>query len=172
MPGRPEKGTNESEWHLCGVARYWLFKSEPHAYSFGDLERDGSTPWSGVRSYQARNNMLEMKRGDLGFFYHSSTAQPGAFGICEVLKEAYPDFTAFERGGEYYDPRSKPDKPIWQMVDVKFVGALKHPVLLAQMRAEPRLFGMELLKKGSRLSVQSVMPHEWEIVLEMSTQIV
>ncbi|MEO6912895.1 MAG: EVE domain-containing protein [Candidatus Baltobacteraceae bacterium] len=170
VPGIAEKGTAHAERHFSRMTRYWLFKSEPDTYGLEHLRRDGVTPWSGVRSYQARNNMLEMKLGDQGFFYHSSTAQPGAFGICEVVKEAYPDFTAFERGGEYYDPRSKPERPIWQMVDVKFVRALARPVLLAQMRAEPRLFGMELLKKGSRLSVQSVMPHEWNIVLEMSNQ--
>ncbi|MDQ2680741.1 MAG: EVE domain-containing protein [Candidatus Eremiobacteraeota bacterium] len=148
--------------------RYWLFKSEPDSYGLDALKRDRVTPWSGVRSYQARNNMLEMKLGDRGFFYHSSTAQPGAVAVCEVVREAYPDFTAFERGGDYYDPRSKREKPIWQMVDVKYIRTLKHPVLLSQMRAEPRLVGMELLKKGSRLSVQTVMPHEWKIVLEMS----
>lgn len=148
--------------------RYWLFKSEPHAYSFEQLQKDGTTPWSGVRNYQARNNMTEMKLGDLGLFYHSSIAEPAAVGIVKVVKEAYPDFTAFEKGGEYYDPRSTPAKPMWQMVDVGFVEAFPHAVTLARMRNDPRLVGMELLKKGQRLSVQPVMPHEWKIVLELS----
>lgn len=148
--------------------RYWLFKSEPHAYSFEQLKNDGVTPWSGVRNYQARNNMIEMKAGDMGFFYHSSTAEPGAVGIVRVVREAYPDFTAFEKGGEYYDPRSTPNKPMWQMVDVEYVEPLQHEVTLARMRAEPRLVGMQLLRKGSRLSVQPVMPHEWNIILELS----
>jgi len=148
--------------------RYWLFKSEPDAYRFEQLQKDRVTPWSGVRNYQARNNMMEMKTGDLGFFYHSSTAEPGAVGIVRVVKEAYPDFTAFEKGGEYYDPRSTPNKPMWQMVDVEYVEPLKHPVTLARMRNEPRLVGMQLLRKGSRLSVQPVMPHEWKIILELS----
>ncbi|HZZ64626.1 MAG TPA: EVE domain-containing protein [Candidatus Baltobacteraceae bacterium] len=147
--------------------RYWLFKSEPHAYSFDQLEHDRTTPWSGVRNFQARNNMLEMRVGDRGFFYHSSIPEPAAVGIVEVVKEAYPDFTAWEKGGEYYDPRSPAHKPVWQMVDVAYVERLPHPVTLARMRAEPRLLGMELLKKGQRLSVQPVMPHEWRIVLEM-----
>ena len=109
-----------------------------------------------------------MRLGDLGLFYHSSIAQPAAMGICKVVKEAYPDFTAFERGGEYYDPRSTPDKPMWKMVDVGFVQEFAQPVTLARMRAEPRLVGMDLLKRGYRLSVQPVMPHEWNVVLEMS----
>lgn len=148
--------------------RYWLFKSEPDAFSFEQLRSEKITPWSGVRNYQARNNMLEMRLGDLGFFYHSSCAEPGAVGICRVVREGYPDFTAFEKGGEYYDPRSTPEKPMWQMVDVEYVEPLAHPVTLARMRAEPRLVGMQLLKKGSRLSVQPVMPHEWKIILELS----
>jgi len=112
--------------------------------------------------------MIEMRTGDLGFFYHSSIAEPAAVGIVKVVREAYPDFTAWEKGGEYYDPRSTEKKPLWQMVDVAFAQALDHPVTLARMRADPRLLGMELLKKGQRLSVQPVMPHEWKIVLELS----
>lgn len=148
--------------------RYWLFKSEPHAYGLDDLIRDGVTPWSGVRSFMARNNMMEMKLGDRGFFYHSSIAEPAAVGIVEVIKEAYPDFTAFDKKSEYYDVRSKPGKPLWQMVDVKYLEPLARPVTLAKMRADPRLVGMALLKRGQRLSVQPVMPHEWEIIVELS----
>lgn len=150
------------------MSRYWLFKSEPHAYSFEQLEKDRITPWSGVRSFQARNNMEEMRAGDLGFFYHSSVAEPAAVGICRVVKEAYADFTAFEKGGEYYDPRSKPEKPLWKMVDVEYVEPLAHPVTIARMRNEPRLVGMALLRRGQRLSVQPVTPAEWQIVLELS----
>lgn len=149
--------------------RYWLFKSEPHAYSFEQLQKDRTTPWSGVRNFQARNNMMEMRVGDLGLFYHSSIAEPAAVGIVRVVKAAYPDFSAWEKGGEYYDPRSTPAKPVWQMVEVEYVKPLEHPVTLARMRADSRLVGMELLKKGQRLSVQPVMPHEWKIVLELST---
>ncbi|MFN2528103.1 MAG: EVE domain-containing protein [Candidatus Baltobacteraceae bacterium] len=150
--------------------RYWLFKSEPHAYGFDHLVRDGVTPWSGVRSFTARNNMMEMKLGDRGFFYHSSIAEPAAVGIIEVVKEAYADFTAFDKKSEYYDVRSKPDKPLWQMVDVKYVEPLSRTVTLAEMRADPRLVGMALLRRGQRLSVQPVMPHEWDIILELSQQ--
>ncbi|MDQ6823185.1 MAG: EVE domain-containing protein [Candidatus Eremiobacteraeota bacterium] len=153
------------------MPRHWLFKSEPDAFGIEHLRRDRVAPWSGVRNFQARNNMLEMRVGDLGLFYHSSIAEPAAVGICKVVREGYPDDTAFKRGGEYYDPRSTPAKPMWQMVDVEFVEEFEHPVLLARMRAEPRLVGMQLLKKGSRLSVQPVTPQEWEIVLELSRTI-
>jgi predicted RNA-binding protein with PUA-like domain len=150
------------------MSRYWLFKSEPDTYSFEQLRKDRTTPWSGVRNYQARNNMMEMQLGDLGLFYHSSCAEPGAVGICRVSKTAFPDESAFERGGEYYDPRSTPAKPIWMCVEVEYVEPLAHPVTLARMRAEPRLAAMPLLKRGQRLSVQPVTPQEWKIVLELA----
>lgn len=151
------------------MPRYWLMKTEPSAYSFEQLRKDRTTPWTGVRNFQARNNMMEMRLDDLALFYHSSVAEPAAVGICKVVKTAYPDFSQFERGGEYFDGRAKPDKPIWFMVDVAFVEEFAHPVTLARMRAEPRLVGMALLRRGQRLSVQPVMPHEWKIVLELST---
>jgi predicted RNA-binding protein with PUA-like domain len=150
--------------------RYWLFKSEPDSYSFERLAREGTTPWSGVRNFQARNNMLEMKLGDLGFFYHSSCAVPAAVGIVKVVREAYPDDTAFQKGGDYYDPRSTPDKPKWKMVDVAYVEPLANAVSLARMREDPRLVGMPLLRRGQRLSVQPVTPDEWKIVLELSRE--
>jgi predicted RNA-binding protein with PUA-like domain len=150
------------------VPRYWLLKTEPSAFSFEQLRADRTTPWTGVRNFQARNNMMEMRIDDLAFFYHSSIAEPAAVGICKVVKAAYPDFTQFDRSSDYFDGRTKDGKSIWFMVDVAYVEALAHPVTLAQMRAEPRLVGMALLRRGQRLSVQPVMPHEWKIVLELS----
>jgi predicted RNA-binding protein with PUA-like domain len=150
------------------MPRYWLLKTEPSAYSFERLLQEATTPWTGVRNFQARNNMMEMRLGDLALFYHSSVAEPAAVGICKVAKTAYPDFTQFERDGEYFDGRAKRDKPIWFMVDVAYVEAFENPVTLARMRAEPRLVGMALLRRGQRLSVQPVMPHEWKIVLDLS----
>ena len=147
--------------------RYWLFKTEPSAYSFDRLREDRTTAWTGVRNFQARNNMMEMRKGDLGLFYHSSIAEQAAVGICRVIREAYADFTQFECGGEYYDGRAKPDKPIWMMVDVEYVEAFPHPVTLAMMRADPRLVGMALLKRGQRLSVQPVTDAEWKEVCKM-----
>jgi len=148
--------------------RHWLMKSEPDAYSFEQLKIDGTTPWTGVRNFQARNNMMEMQLDDLALFYHSSIAEPAAVGICKIVRTAYPDFTQFDRKSEYFDGRTKPDKPMWFMVDVAYVEPLEHPVTLAMMRAEPRLVGMPLLRRGQRLSVQPVMPHEWKIVLELA----
>ncbi|MGB8908369.1 MAG: EVE domain-containing protein [Candidatus Cybelea sp.] len=150
------------------MPRYWLLKTEPSAYSIEALRADGTTPWTGVRNFQARNNMMEMKLDDLALFYHSSVAQPAAVGICKVVKTAYPDFTQFDRKGEYFDGRAKEANPIWFMVNVSYVEELAHPVTLARMRAEPRLVGMALLRRGQRLSVQPVMPHEWKIVLDLA----
>ncbi len=147
--------------------QYWLFKSEPHAYGFEQLRADGTTPWTGVRNWQARGTMQAMALGDLGFFYHSSIPRPAAVGVCRVVKAAYPDFTQFDPSSEYYDATSRPERPKWYMVEVEYVEPLPHPVTLAQMRAEPRLEGMVLLRRG-RLSVQPVTQREWEIVLELA----
>ncbi|HEY3676800.1 MAG TPA: EVE domain-containing protein [Candidatus Tumulicola sp.] len=151
-----------------GAMRHWLMKTEPEAYSIERLRREKTTPWTGVRSFQARNNMQEMRLGDLALFYHSSIAEPAAVGICKVVKESYPDFSQFEQDGEYFDGRAKPDKPIWMMVDVGYVEQFPRAVTIAEMRAEPRLTGMALLKRGQRLSVQPVTTPEWEIVLELA----
>ena len=150
------------------MPRHWLFKSEPDAYSFEQLRKDGTTMWSGVPNYQARNHMMEMKLGDLGLFYHSSIAEPAAVGICKVVATSHPDPTQFDRDGELFDGRAKPEKPIWFLVDVAYVEPLANPVTLKQMRAEPRLAAMPLLRRGQRLSVQPVTPQEWKIVLELS----
>ena len=150
--------------------RHWLFKSEPDAFSVDDLEREGRTEWSGVRSFQARNVMREMRVGDLGFFYHSSTAPPGVVGIVEVVAEAHPDSTQFDRASEYYDRTSKRDDPKWWCVDVAFVRKLPRIVTLAELRATPALAFMPLLRRGQRLSVQPVTPQEWELIVRMAAQ--
>jgi predicted RNA-binding protein with PUA-like domain len=151
------------------VPNYWLFKSEPDTYSFERLKREGRTEWSGVRNFQARNNMKEMKAGDLGFFYHSSIPEPGIAGIVKVVREAYPDFTARERGGPYFDPKASEKNPIWEMVDVAYERDLPRYLSLAELRANPALAAtMVLLKRGSRLSVQPVHVREWNIILSMA----
>jgi predicted RNA-binding protein with PUA-like domain len=151
------------------MPNYWLFKSEPDAFSFERLKREGKTEWSGVRNFQARNNMLSMKVDDLGFFYHSSIPIPGIAGIVRVVREAYPDFTARERGGDYYDPRSTEEKPIWQMVDVAYERDLPRFVPLAELREDVTLAPtMVLLKRGSRLSVQPVHVREWKHILKIA----
>lgn len=145
--------------------RYWLFKTEPSEYSWERLLREGKTVWSGVRSFQARNNMMEMKLGDLGFFYHSSITVPLIAGIVKVIREAFPDSTAWDEKSDYYDPRSTEKTPLWQMVEVAPEADIPRPVTLAEMRGEPRLAYMPLLQKGQRLSVQPVSPQEWETIL-------
>ncbi len=151
------------------MLHYWLFKSEPDVFSFDDLKRDGTTPWSGVRNWQARRNMQEMRAGDLGFFYHSSCAVPGAVGICRVVRTAYPDFTQFDAASEYFDSTSRPEHPKWYMVDVEYVEPLPNAVTLARVRAEPRLAEMTLVR-NSRLSVQPVTPEQWQIMLELARE--
>ena len=152
------------------MPRHWLFKTEPETYSWERLRREGRTEWSGVRSFQARNNMIEMRVGDLGFFYHSSTKVPGIAGIVRVVKEAYPDFTARQRGGDYFDPRASDKNPIWQMVDVAYEREMPRFVSLAELRAAPELTYMVLLRKGSRLSVQPVTADQWETILRRAQE--
>ena len=150
------------------VPRYWLFKTEPESFSIDDLERVKREEWSGVRSFQARNLMREMRTGDLGFFYHSSTKPPGIAGICEVVAAAHPDSTQFDRASEYYDPKSKREEPTWWCVDVGFVRRLPRFVTLEELRAIPALAFMPLLRKGQRLSVQTVSPQDWKRILNLA----
>lgn len=149
---------------------YWLMKSEPSAFSIQDLRkvRNRTTSWDGVRNYQARNFMRAMHRGDQVLFYHSNADPPAVMGIAEVVKEAYPDDTAFDRKDRHYDPKSTPAKPLWDMVDIRLVRIFPRPVGLDRLRQEPGLKRMELLRKGSRLSVQPVRPDEWQVVLKLA----
>ena len=140
---------------------YWLMKSEPEEVSIDDLRQRGSVPWFGVRNYQARNFMRdEMRVGDLAFFYHSSCAEPGIAGVCEVCAPAHPDETQFDPASRYFDPKASPDKPRWLCVDVKFVRKTRL-LALAEMRHMPELAGMQLLQRGSRLSITPVTDEEW-----------
>jgi len=150
---------------------YWLVKSEPGTFSFDNLwDSPGrTTGWDGVRNYQARNLMRdEMRKGDLVFFYHSSTAEPGIVGIAEVVSDAYPDETAHDPENPHFDPRSKPENPSWHAVDIRAVEKFSRPVTLSELRTRPELEGLPLLQKGSRLSVQRVGAAEWNAVLVMA----
>jgi predicted RNA-binding protein with PUA-like domain len=145
--------------------RYWLMKSEPSEYSIDDLARDGSVAWFGVRNYQARNFMRDqMKVGDLAFFYHSSCAQPGIAGICEVSQAAYPDATQFDPHSKYYDPKATPENPRWFNVEVRFVRKSRL-VPLSELRAHPELARMRILARGNRLSITPVDPAEWDFIV-------
>ena len=151
--------------------RYWLVKSEPDVFSFDDLLKapKKTTHWDGVRNYQARNTMRDdMKKGDGVFFYHSSSDPTGIVGICEVVKEAYPDHTAFDAKDPHFDPKSKREAPTWYMVDLKAVKKLPRLVTLAELKGVKGLEKMVLLQRGSRLSVQPVTAKEWEIVTELA----
>ena len=151
--------------------RYWLVKSEPDVFSFADLQAapKKTTHWDGVRNYQARNTLRdEMKRGDRCFYYHSNAEPSGIAGICEVVREGYPDHTAFDKKDPHYDPKSKPDAPTWYMVDVKAVKAFPRLIALGELREVAALKGMVLLQKGSRLSVQPVTKKEWETICAMA----
>jgi len=149
---------------------YWLLKSEPQCFSLDDLKaRPRQTEhWDGVRNYQARNFLRDrFAKGDLGFFYHSSCAEPAIAGIVEIVRSGYPDHTAWDPKAEHFDPKSSPDTPIWYMVDVKWKQQFGQPIRLAELRANPVLQTMELLKRGSRLSVMPVTTQEWREILKM-----
>ncbi len=151
------------------MAQYWLFKSEPTTISIDNLIKSPrqTTCWEGVRNYQARNFLKSMNVGDLGFFYHSNTDPPAIVGIIKVVKAAYPDSFAFDSRSRYFDPRSASDSPRWFLVDVQFVKKFPQALYLDQLRAIKGLEEMELLRKGSRLSIQPVRPEEWQRVLDL-----
>ena len=151
---------------------HWLLKSEPGCFSIDDLAAapDQTTFWDGVRNYQARNLMREMRVGDQALYYHSQTS-PSVVGLAEIVREAYPDHTAWDPRSDHFDPRSSPDKPIWEMVDIRMVRKFPRPLPLPMLRAVPALAGMELLRKGSRLSVQPVSADQFAAILRLADEL-
>ena len=147
---------------------YWLMKSEPEAFSIDDLKERGREPWDGVRNYQARNFMRDMKVGDLVLFYHSNAKPPGVAGVGEIVAEAYPDPTQFDAKSKYFDSKSPSDEPRWSLVDVGFVERFDALVGLSALKAEPSLSEMRVVQKGSRLSVLPVEKGEFKTVLAMA----
>jgi predicted RNA-binding protein with PUA-like domain len=144
--------------------KYWLMKSEPSVFSIKDLRKQKVSPWDGVRNYQARNYMRDqMKIGDLVFFYHSNANPSGITGIAKVIREEYPDHTAFDPENIHYDSKSDPKKPTWFMVDIEFVRGSRSLVTLERLKTIPALKDMLLLRHG-RLSVQPVTPRQWKII--------
>jgi len=131
---------------------YWLVKSEPFKYSWDDFVKEGKSVWDGVRNYQARNNMMAMKKGDLAFFYHSNIGKE-VVGVVEVAREAYPDPSA-EEGSS------------WVCVDMRAVAPMPKPVGLAAIKAEPALADVALIRQ-SRLSVMPIAPEHWEVIARM-----
>ena len=138
--------------------QHWLIKSEPTAFSIQDLATapKKTTSWEGVRNYQARNFLRAMKNGDLAIFYHSNATPPAAVGIAKVVREAYPDPTAWNPQSKYHDPKASPANPVWSMVDVSLVEIFSREVPLEELRGAKALARMELLRRGSRLSVTPV----------------
>lgn len=153
------------------MTAYWLMKSEPTCFSLDDLERaPGQTsPWDGVRNYQARNLLRdEIKAGDGILFYHSSCAEPAIVGLAEVVRGGYPDHTALDPRSDHYDPKATPENPIWFMVDVRFRLRLPRPLTRDDLRGHPVLADMMVLQRGSRLSVQPVTAAQWRAVLALA----
>ena len=147
--------------------QHWLMKCEPSAYTIDDLERDGKTGWEGVRNFQARNFMRDMKRGDPVLFYASNAEPPGVTGLAKIEREAYPDPFAFKRGHRYFDEKSRIEDPTWISVDIAFVRKFPEIVSLETLKSTPGLEAMMVTKKGSRLSIQPVTPEEYEIVVKL-----
>ena len=154
--------------------KFWLMKSEPETYSIDDLRsmKDRTDHWDGVRNYQARNLMRDaMKVGDRVLFYHSNCPVPGVVGLAKVVREGYPDFTAWDPKSNYYDPKSNEENPRWYMVDIQFVSEFDRCVSLKELRTVEELEGMKLLQKGQRLSVQPVEEREFTIVCALGKTI-
>jgi predicted RNA-binding protein with PUA-like domain len=153
-----------------GEKRYWLVKSEPDVFSFDDLLRkqNKTTQWDGVRNFAARNFMRDgMKLGDRVLYYHSMSGAQAIVGICEVVREAYPDPSAFDSASEAYDPKSDKSAPTWYMVDLRAVAQFTHPVTLTQIKQRKELKDMVLLRIG-RLSVSPVTADEWAVITKMA----
>ena len=144
---------------------HWLIKSEPDEFSFDDLwqARGRRTMWDGVRNYLRDG----MQVGDQVLYYHSNADPAGVVGLAEVVREAYPDPTQFERGHAHEDPKSTREAPRWVAVDVRAVRRLPRVVTLADLKAEPALAGMAVVQRGTRLSVTPVTPAEWAVVLAL-----
>jgi predicted RNA-binding protein with PUA-like domain len=148
---------------------YWLFKTEPGCFSFDDLKNrpDMTEPWDGVRNFQARNFLRDtIKVRDRILFYHSNIPEPAVVGLAEVVRSGYPDSTALNPAAEHFDPKASPRNPIWYMVDVRYLKPLKKPVTLENIKGNPLLADMALVKR-SRLSIQPVTGEAWHIILTM-----
>lgn len=151
--------------------KYWLLKTEPDSFSIQDLAASPkqTTFWSGVRNYQARNFMRdEMRIGDEVLFYHSGAEPPAIVGVAVVVREGYPDHTAWDPNDSHFDAKASPENPIWQMVDIKLQEIFAEPLPLETLRSISSLRDMELLRRGSRLSVQPVKKNEFDAVLKLA----
>ncbi|KAB8313945.1 EVE domain-containing protein [Tolypothrix campylonemoides VB511288] len=152
--------------------RYWLMKTEPDTFSIDDLERVRTEPWNGVRNFQARNFMREMRVGDGVLFYHSNTDVPGVVGLATIAAEAYPDETQFDATSDYFDPKSRREHPRWDLVDVAFDRKLKRTISLDELKAHADALGEDfaLIRRGNRLSVLPVSAAQWKFILSLESK--
>jgi predicted RNA-binding protein with PUA-like domain len=146
------------------MKKYWLIKSEASCYSIDDLKKDKKTSWGGIRNYQARNFLKDMKKGDVALFYHSNAAPSAAVGIANVTKEAYPDPTAFDPKDEHYEPKATKEDPIWMAVEMSFGKKFKREVGLDEIKFNPKLKGIVVAARGSRLSIMPVSEVHFKII--------
>ena len=156
---------------MPSAKKYWLMKSEPNCYSIHDLakDKDQTTYWDGVRNYQARNMMRdEMKIGDMVLFYHSNADPTGVAGTAAIVRVSYPDFTSWDKKDKHYDPKSTQEEPRWFMVDIRLDTIFDEVIPLPDLREVKALKDMELLRKGSRLSVQPVRKKEFDAIVKMA----
>jgi predicted RNA-binding protein with PUA-like domain len=149
--------------------QYWLFKSEPTAYSIDDLVKDKSTHWDGVRNYQVRNMLRDdVQVGDRVFFYHSNAKPMAIVGTAKVVEPGYADHTAFDSKDKHYDPKSDPDNPTWFMVDVEIIQKFETPVTRDDLKLDDVALGMAVMQKGSRLSITPVAEEEWKTIHKLA----
>ena len=152
---------------------YWLFKSKVSVDTFDNLlkAQNRTMAWAGVRNAQARNFVRDkIQMGDGVLFYHSSTRHPAVVGTAWVVREAYPDHTAWDKSSHFYDPKSNPDDPTWLMVDIQAEQEFSRPITLQEIKANPKLQGMMLVKRGVRLSIQPVSKEDWDVLIELGME--
>jgi predicted RNA-binding protein with PUA-like domain len=148
--------------------QYWLVKTEPTTFSIDDMKAAGTSEWSGVRNFQARNFMRDqMRLGDGVLVYHSNVEPIGVVGLAEVSREGYPDPTAWDPNDRHYDPKSLPGAPTWFMVDLRYVRHARSVITLHRLKSLPSLKAMKVVQRGVRLSVQPVTPAEWKVLLRL-----
>lgn len=150
--------------------QYWLMKTEPSTFGLHHLQQkpNQTAYWDGVRNYQARNMLRDqMKRGDLALLYHSNCSPPGIAAVVEIVREGYVDFTAFDPKSHYYDPKSDPTHPRWFMVDIKLVNVFERFIPLTELRMQPGLEELVILRKGNRLSITPVTRAQWDIIINL-----
>ncbi|WP_204103759.1 MULTISPECIES: EVE domain-containing protein [Spirulina sp. CCY15215] len=146
---------------------YWLLKSEPRDYSIKDLERDRAAIWDGVRNYQARNFLRQMRSGDRAFFYHSNTKPPGIVGLAKVIRENVIDPTQFDPNDKHYDPKATPENPRWQTVELEFIKTFPRFISLTELKENFLADELLVVKRGNRLSVMPVAETVAKKILEL-----